>query len=51
MSAFPLDYLKEKFIRLVMNQQSDAKINEVVNNAIQKYSLDSQNSIKMDLAL
>jgi len=36
---------------LVMDQQTDAKISEMVNNAIQKYSLKPQNLIKMSLTL
>ena len=34
-----------------MDQQTDIKVNQMVNNAIQKYSLDSHNPIKKFLAL
>ena len=51
MSVFRLDFSKEKFLRLIMDEQTDLKMNQMVNNGIQTYSLEPHNPIKMGLAL
>ena len=51
MSVFRLDHLKEKFILLVMDQKTDREANQIINDAVKKYSLDVHSPTKMGLAL